>query len=87
MGRRTYGSGPHAARHSAKEIAKANNAFAKQAREFNLLYDCRHCVHVRHDGTSCSMDYPNRMLWDAAATSHALDERGHLVFCKYYEHS
>ena len=87
MGRRTYGSGPHAARNSEQEIRDANSHFSKQALEFNLVYDCRHCVHVRNDEKTCSMDYPNLMLWDAAAESRALDERGHLVFCKYFENS
>ena len=87
MGRRTYGSGPHAARQSPQEIDLANRDFSEQAHTFNLLYDCRHCVHIREDGKTCSMDYPNLMLWDAASEGRALDERGHLVFCKYFEHS
>ena len=87
MGRRTYGGGPHAARNTPEEIALANSEFAEQAKTYDLLYDCRHCVHVQADATSCSMDYPNLMLWDAAEETKALDMRGHLVFCKYFEHS
>ena len=87
MGKRTYGGGPHAARTSPEGIAEANAKFAEQAKSYGFIYDCRHCVHVADDEKKCSMDYPNLMLWDAAAQSTALDERGHLVFCKYFEHS
>jgi hypothetical protein len=87
MGRRTYGGGPHAARNSPDDIRDANTEFAAQAQEFGFIYDCRHCIHIGHDGTSCSMDYPNLMLWDAATETKALDTRGHLVFCKYFENS
>ena len=67
------------------DIAAVNQRFSEQAERFNLLYDCRDCVHVDVDTRKCSQLYPNDHLYKAADLRHALDPDGQLVFCKYFE--
>ncbi len=68
-----------------EDVETLNIDFAEQVREYNLHSDCRHCVHLDEASGTCSMNYPNHMLWDAVKDSSALTEKGDLVFCKYFE--
>ncbi len=60
--------------------------FREQVKRFNLVYDCRECVHLNDQTRLCSMAYPNDMIWRAAQTGSPFDD-GDLVFCKYFEHA
>ena len=74
-----------AAQLTFEDVEVLNIDFTLQVREFNLHYDCRHCVHLDEPTSTCSMDYPNQTLLDAAEAGVALTEDGNLVFCKYFE--
>lgn len=71
---------------TADDVVMLNQDFGEQVRAYNLLYDCRDCVHLNEDTRLCSMEYPNHMLYDAASVPRALMPNGDLVFCKYFEH-
>lgn len=64
---------------------KKAQQFRDEAKQYNLIYDCRGCVHLDTDSQTCSMVYPNDMIWRAAATGSPYDD-GRLIFCKYFEH-
>jgi hypothetical protein len=70
---------------SAEEIETKNRSFAKEAEHFNFLYDCHDCVHVDDENMRCHMEYPNEELLRIAAKRWALNEKGEIEFCKYFE--
>ena len=84
MGDRTH-IDEFAKRHDPDVIAAMNERFRQQVVALKLVYDCRECVHLDTTDDSCSMEYPNQKLLDAAAKKFALEDTGDLVFCKYFE--
>jgi hypothetical protein len=70
---------------SPAEIELLNRAFTQEQSRFNLSYDCRHCVHLNVDTMRCHMEYPNDELLSLAAHHWALNAKGDIAFCKYFE--
>ncbi len=65
------------------EIAARNEGFRREVAEFDLVYRCDSCIHVRGEEHSCIFDYPNEML--VRGDVQALDDNGEWVFCKDFE--
>ena len=70
---------------SAEQIEAKNRIFAQEVEHYNFSYDCRKCVHVDSEDMTCHMEYPNHELLRMAAKSWALNEKGAIEFCKYFE--
>lgn len=70
---------------NAEQIEARNRIFAEEVERFNFSYDCRECVHVDSEDMTCHMEYPNHDLLRMAAKRWALNEKGGLEFCKYFE--
>ena len=70
---------------SPEEIEEVNLTFAKEVKEYNFSYDCHQCVHIDPDDMACHMEYPNHQLLRMAAKNWAMNEKGAIEFCKYFE--
>jgi len=57
-------------------------AFLDEVAEYGLRYRCAACVHVVAADRSCSLGYPNAAL---TGPWRVRDERGEVVFCKFFE--
>ena len=57
--------------------------FSEEVQRLNLCYTCNDCIHVDLNRPGCSLLYPSQELFDARGK--LFNERGDLVFCKYFE--
>lgn len=80
-------SGAHELAHrmGAEGIAALNSRFREQREALNMYYSCQHCAHLNEETTLCSLEYPNEELKLADTEGWALNDRGDIVFCKYFE--
>ncbi len=81
------------AAHDQAAILAFNQRFRADRDRYDLVFDCRHCVHFREDGPgsdgipdgACSLAFPASTMLNAARRDVAITETGDLVFCKYFE--
>ncbi len=65
-----------------QDLVARRDHFRVEARQFELRYRCRDCVHVVPSTVTCSMFFPNTMLRDVDGP---FQPDGNYAFCKYFE--
>lgn len=70
--------------------ARRQKSFERDVQRYNLEYTCRACVHHTLDpeagqGDACSLAYLPPVMTAQGEGANLFDDKGELVFCKYWE--
>jgi hypothetical protein len=72
------------------ERERRQRAFEHDVERYGLEYTCGACVHYTSDpetgeGDACSLAYVPPVMTAQGKGAHLFDDKGELVFCKYWE--